>query len=112
MNASPGVFVSNNGKFAEQGRVLGVDYFSSSSIRSTKRDKLINGNWGKKPNQRSITEKIIRENMNNRGEYFIPWSHGGWITGYEKTGTLIKFNGYMYACANGGDARVYPSEEL
>jgi hypothetical protein len=112
LNASPGVFVSNNGKFAEQGRVLGVDYFSSSSIRSAKRDKLINGNWGKKPNQRSITEKIIRENMNNRGECFIPWSRGGWIAGYEKTGTLIKFNGYMYACANGGDARVYPSEEL
>ena len=68
LNASPGVFISNNGKFAEQGGVLGVDYFSSSSIRSAKRDKLINGNWGKKPNQRSITEKIIRENMNNRGE--------------------------------------------
>jgi hypothetical protein len=110
LNASPGVFVSNNGKFAEQGGVLGVDYSSHSSIRSATRDKFINYNWGKKPNQKSITEKIIRENVNERGECFIPWSRGGLIAGYEKRGTLVKFNGYMYACANGGDARVYPSE--
>jgi hypothetical protein len=50
--------------------------------------------------------------MNNRGECFIPWSCGGWIDGYVKTGTLIKFNGYLYSRSNGGDARVYPSEEL
>ena len=114
LNASPGFFVSNNGKFAEQGGVLCVDYFSSSSLGSAKRDKLINSNWGKQPNQRSITEKIIsiRENVNERGECFIPWSRGGLIAGYEKRGTLVKFNGYMYACANGGGARVYPSEEL
>ncbi len=48
--------------------------------------------------------------MNERGECFISWSRGGLIAGYEKRGTLVKFNGYMYACANGGDARVYPSE--
>ncbi len=38
MNASPGVFVTNNGKFAKNGGVLGLDYFSSSSIRSARRD--------------------------------------------------------------------------
>ena len=112
LNASPGFFVSNNGKFAEQGGVLCVDYFSSSSLGSAKRDKLINSNWGKQPNQRSITEKIIRENVNERGECFIPWSRGGLIAGYEKRGTLIKYNGYLYARSNGGDTRVYPSEDI
>ena len=113
LNASPGVFVFNNGKFAEQGGFLGVDYFSRSSLRMAIRVKLINSNWGKKPNQRSVTSEIIRENSNNLGKCFIPWPRGGWIAGYEKTGTLIKFNGYMYARSpNGGDTRVYPSEEI
>jgi hypothetical protein len=39
--------------------------------------------------------------MNNRGECFIPWSRGGWIAGYEKTGTLIKFSGYVHTCKGG-----------
>ena len=81
MNASRGVFVSSNGEFAENGRVLGVDYFSRPSFKSAKRDKLITCNWGKKPNQRGITEQIIRENMDDHGECFIPWSRGGLIAG-------------------------------
>ena len=115
MNASRGVFVSSNGKFAENGGVLGVDYFSCPSIRSAVRDKRINSNFGKRPNQRSITEQIIRENMDDHGECFIPWTRGGLIAGKTDRGTLIKFNGYVYSCgANSGDARVrvYPSEEI
>ena len=113
INASPGVFVSNNGKFAEQGGVLGDDYFSRPSIRSAINDKLINCNWGKSPNQRCITEKIIRENMDERGECFIPWTRGGVVAGRMQKGILIKFNGYMYA-RTGGDrvGCVYPLEEV
>jgi hypothetical protein len=115
MNGARGVFVSSNGKFAENGGVLGVDYFSCPSIRSAVRDKRINCNFGKRPNQRSITEQIIRENMDDHGECFIPWTRGGLIAGKTGRGTLIKFNGYVYSCgANCGDARVrvYPSEEI
>ena len=88
-NASPGVFFSKNGKFAEQGGVLDIDFFNCTSIAISIKDKLITCNWGKKPNQKGITHKIIRENMNNRGECFIPWSRGGCIAGNEETGTLI-----------------------
>ena len=111
-NASPGVFVSKNGKFAEQGGVLGVDYFSRPSIFMARKDKLINNNWDKSPNTRTITEQIIRENMDNRGECFIPWARGGWIAGKKERGTLIKFNGYMYARTGSGDAVgcAYPLE--
>jgi hypothetical protein len=114
INASSGVFVSSNGKFAENGGVLGVDYFSCPSIRSAVRDKRINSNFGKKPNQRKLSEQIIRENMDDHGECFIPWTRGGLIAGKTDRGTLIKFNGYVYSRANGGDARVrvYPSEEI
>jgi hypothetical protein len=113
MLASPGVFVTNNGKFAEKGGVLGVDYFSRSSLRLARIDKLINGNWGKKPNQKSITEKIIRENMNDHGECFIPWTRGGLIAGRMEKGILIKFDGYMYSrTGNGGKQIVYPSEAI
>ncbi len=113
MYASRGIFVSSNGKFAENGGVLGVDYFSCPSIRSAGRDKRINHNFGKKPNQRTVTEQIIRENMDERGECFIPWTRGGVVAGRMQKGILIKFNGYMYA-RTGGDARVrvYPSEEI
>jgi len=114
MNASPGVFVTSNGKFAEQGGVLGVDYFSRPSIRSAIRDKLINVNWGKRPNKRTITERIVRENMVN-GECFIPWSRGEWIDRKMEFGTLIKFSGYMYNMHIGhGDAVgcAYPLEEI
>ena len=111
--ASPGVFVSKNGKLAEQGGVLGVDYFCRPSICSAKKDKLITSNWGKRPNQRAITIQGIRENMNDHGECFIPWSRGGWIAGYEEKGTLIKFSGYIHAhgglCSVGS---IYPSEEI
>jgi hypothetical protein len=112
MHANPGVLVSNNGKFAEKGGVLGVDYFSRSSLRLARIDKLINGNWGKRPNQKSITEKIIRENMNDHGECFIPWTRGGFILGRMEKGTIIKFDGYMYAHTGGGGTAgcVYPSE--
>ncbi len=51
--------------------------------------------------------------MNNRGECFFPWSRGGWIAGYEVTGTLIKFSGYVNT--RGGTSKVgatYPSEEI
>jgi hypothetical protein len=114
MNASHGVFVSSNGKFAENGGVLGVDYFSCPSIRSAIRDKRINSNFGKRPNQRYITEQIIRENMDDHGECFIPWTLGGLIAGKTGRGTLIKFNGYVYSRTPGGDSRahVYPSEEI
>ena len=113
MNASRGVFVSSNGKFAENGGVLGVDYFSCPSIRSAVRDKRINSNFGKKPNQRSITEQIIRENVDDHGECWIPWTRGGVVAGRMQKGILIKFNGYMYA-RTGGDrvGCVYPSEEV
>ncbi len=114
-NASPGVFVSKNGKFAEQGGVVGVIFFNCISIRLAMNDKLINCNWGKKPNQRKVTHKIIKENMNNRGECFIPWSHGGWVAGYKETGTLIKFSGYVHACGGSHSGSVggatYPSEK-
>jgi len=52
--------------------------------------------------------------MDNRGECFIPYSRGGWITGKKEKGTLIKFSGYKYARGRGGDAVgcVYPSEEI
>ena len=114
MNASRGVFVSSNGKFAENGGVLGVDYFSCPSIRSAVRDKRINSSFGKRPNQRSVTEQIIRENMDDHGECFIPWTRGGLIAGKTGRGTLIKFNGYVYSRTSGGDSRahVYPSEEI
>ena len=113
MKASRGVFVSSNGKFAENGGVLGVDYFSCPSIRSAVRYKRINSNFGKKPNQRSITEQIIRENMDDHGECFISWTRGGLIAGKTERGTLIKFNGYVYArTANVARGRVYPSEEV
>ena len=114
MNASRGVFVSSNGEFAENGGVLGVDYFSRPSFKSAKRDKLITCNWGKKLNQRGITEQIIRENMDDHGECFIPWSRGGLIAGKKVKGMLIKFNGYMYPYTR-GDAvggLIYPSEEI
>ena len=93
-HASPGGFVSKNRKCAEQGGVLSVDFFNCISIHKAVTGNLINGNWGTSPNQRRLTQKIIRENMNNHGECFIPWSHGEWIAGYEVTGTLIKFSGY------------------
>jgi hypothetical protein len=114
MYASQGVFVSSNGKFAENGGVLGVDYFSCPSIRSALRDKRININFGKRPNQRTLTEQIIRENMDDHGECFVPWTRGGLIAGKTDRGTLIKFNGYVYSRTSGGDARVnvYPSEEI
>ena len=113
MWSSRGVFVSSNGKFAENGGVLGVDYFSCPSIRSAIRDKRINCNIGKKkkPNQRALSEQFIRENMDDHGECFISWTRGGLIAGKTNRGTLIKFNGYMYA-HKGDDARVYPSEEI
>ena len=113
-NASPGVLVTKNGKFAEQEGVLGKDFFNCISIRKAIDDKLINNNWGSRPNKRSITEKIIRENMNNRGECFIPWVRGGCIPGYEKTGSLIKFSGCLIARSGRRDAvgNVYPSEEF
>jgi hypothetical protein len=108
-NASPGVLITKNGKFAENGGVLGKDFFNCISIRKAIDDKLINVNWGTRHNKRYITEKIIRENLNNRGECFIPWSsRGGRIPGYEKTGSLIKFSGYLYARRG----NVYPSEEF
>jgi hypothetical protein len=52
--------------------------------------------------------------MDNRGECFIPWSRGGWIAGKKEKGTLIKFNGYMYARTGRGDAvgSLYPLEEI
>jgi hypothetical protein len=109
MCASRGVFVSSNGKFAVNGGVLGVDYFSCPSIGSAVRDKRINCQFGKKPNQRSVTEQIIRENMDDHGECFIPWTRGGLIAGKTDRGTLIKFNGYMYAHKT---AHAYPSEEI
>ena len=113
MHASPGVFVSSNGKFAENGGVLGVDYFSCPSIRSAIRDKRININFGKKQNQRNVTEQIIRENMDDHGECFIPWTRGGLIAGRMEKGNLIKFNGYMYSrTGNGGKQIVYPSEAI
>jgi hypothetical protein len=37
-------------------------------------DKLINVHWGSRPNQRNISEQIIRENMDNRSECFVPYS--------------------------------------
>ena len=113
-NASPGVFVCKNGKFAEQGGFLGVDYFSRPSLKSAKKDKLINGNWGSRPNQSNITQQIIRENMDSRGECFNPWSRGGWIAGKKEKGTLIKFSGYMYVRTGRGGAvgYLYPSEEI
>jgi hypothetical protein len=113
MNASRGVFVSSNGKFAENGGVLGVDYFSCPSIRSAVRDKRINCNFGRRPNQRTVTEQIIRENMDDHGECFIPWTRGGVVAGRMQKGIIIKFNGYMYA-RTGGDrvGCVYPSEEV
>jgi hypothetical protein len=113
MHASPGVFVSSNGKFAENGGVLGVDYFSCPSIRSAIRDRRININFGKKQNQRNVTEQIIRENMDDHGECFIPWTRGGLIAGRMEKGNLIKFNGYMYSrTGNGGKQIVYPSEAI
>ena len=112
-NASPGVFVSKNGKFTEQGGVLGVDFINCTSIREAYTDNLINRNWGKRPNQRMITNKIINENMDDRGECFIPWWRGGWITGHEVTGTLIKFSGYVHTRGNDSKVRAtYPSEEI
>jgi hypothetical protein len=112
-HASPGVFVSKNGKFAEQGGVLGVDFFNCISIHKAATGNLINSGWGKRPNQRRMTQKIIRENMNNRGECFIPWSHSEWIAGYEVTGTLIKFSGYVHTCGNTSKVgATYPSEEI
>jgi hypothetical protein len=116
MHASPGVIVTNNGKFAEKGGVLGIDYFSRSSLRLARIDKLINGNWGKSPNQKAITEKIIRENMNDQGECFIPWTRGGLIAGRMEKGILIKFDGYIYSrtgnVGNVGKQIVYPSEAI
>ena len=109
MWSSRGVFVSSNGKFAENGGVLGVDYFSCPSIRSAIRDKRINCNIGKKPNQRALSEQFIRENMDDHGECFISWTRGGLIAGKTNRGTLIKFNGYMYAHKT---AHAYPSEEI
>jgi hypothetical protein len=49
--------------------------------------------------------------MDDHGECFISWTRGGLIAGKTNRGTLIKFNGYMYA-HKGDDARVYPSEEI
>jgi hypothetical protein len=113
-NASPGVFVSKNGKFREQGGVLGVDYSSHPSITSAIREKVINNNWGSRPNQRKVTLQLVRENMDERGECFIPWSRGGLIPGKKGNGTLVKFDGYMHARAGRDDAVgcVYPSEEI
>jgi hypothetical protein len=112
-HASPGVIVSKNGKFAEQGGVMGVDFFNRISVKKAVTDNIINGNWGKRPNQRRITQKNIKENMNNRGECFIPWSRGEWITGYEVTGTLIKFSGYVHTRGNTSKVgAMYPSEEI
>jgi hypothetical protein len=112
-HASPGVIVSENGKFAEQGGVMGVDFFNRISVKKAVTDNIINGNWGKRPNQRRITQKNIKENMNNRGECFIPWSRGEWITGYEVTGTLIKFSGYVHTRGNTSKVgAMYPSEEI
>jgi hypothetical protein len=83
-----------------------VNFFNRTSITKAINDKLITKKWEKKPNQRKNTKKIIRENMNNRGEFFIPWSRGGWITGYEKTGTLIKFSGYVHTRRGGSWSNV------
>ena len=113
-NASHGVFVCKNGTFTEQEGFLGVDYFSRPSLKSAKKDKLINGNWGSRPNQSNIKQQIIRENMDSRGECFNPWSRGGWIAGKKEKGTLIKFSGYMYVRTGRGGAvgYLYPSEEI
>ena len=114
-NASAGVIVSKNEKFAEQGGVLGVDFFNRISIRKAITDKLINCNWGSRPNQRKVSQQIIRENLNNRGECFIPWLHGERIAGYEVTGSLIKFSGYVHSHGIGGtskDGATYPSKEI
>jgi hypothetical protein len=110
LNASPGVLVSSNGKFADRGGVLGVDYFSLPSISSAKIGKWINQNWAKTPNdvRRHVNENTIRNNMDDRGECFIPWSQGGLIDGKKEKGTLIKFSGYMHA----RHGNVYPSEEV
>jgi hypothetical protein len=113
-NGSPGVFVSKNGKFAEQGGVLGIDYFSHPGIKTAKKDKLISCNWGKCPNQRAITIQIIRDIMNDHGECFIPWSRGGWIAGSEEKSTLIKLSGYIHVRTgrDGEGGSIYPSEEI
>jgi len=114
-HASTGVFVSKNGKFAEQGGVLGVDYFSHPSLKSAYNVKLMNHNWGSRPNKRGVTLQIIRENMDNH-ECFIPWSRGGWIAGKKEKGTMIKFSGHMYVHTLGHEGAVgclfYPSEEI
>ena len=44
------------------------------SLNSANMDKLINVHWGSRPNQRTISERIIRENMDNGGECFVPYS--------------------------------------
>ena len=113
-NASPGVFVSNNGKFAEQGGVLGVDYFSHPSLYSARRHKLINQKWGSRPIQRQLSELIIRENVDKNGECFVPWTQGGWISGKKVKGTMIKYSGYLFAHTgvSGAVGCVYPSEEI
>jgi hypothetical protein len=54
--ASAGVIVSKNEKFAEQGGVLGIDFFNRISIRKAITDKLINCNWGSRPNQRKVSQ--------------------------------------------------------
>ena len=107
-NASPGVFVTKNGKFAEQGGVLGKDFFYFNSIRKARDGKMINGNWGTRSNKKTITNQIIKENMNSRGECFIPWSSGGCIAGHEITGSLIKFSGFVHARGTG---EMYRLEE-
>ena len=52
--------------------------------------------------------------MDNHGECFVPYSRGGWIAEKKEKGTLIKYNGFMYARTGLGDAVgcVYPSEEI
>ena len=107
-NASPGVLVTKNGKFAEQGGVLGKDFFYFNSIRKARDGKIINGNWGTRSNKKTITNQIIKENMNSRGECFIPWSSGGCIAGHEITGSLIKFSGFVHARGTG---EMYRLEE-
>jgi len=77
--------------------------------------KLMNHNWGSRPNKRGVTLQIIRENMDNH-ECFIPWSRGGWIAGKKEKGTMIKFSGHMYVHTLGHEGAVgclfYPSEEI
>ena len=59
-NASPGVFISNNGKFAEKGGVLGIDFVNCKSILEAITKKLINSNWGKSLTRERFRIKSLR----------------------------------------------------